>query len=129
MTKSLDFPGGTVPMPDKTIAYRGSITDLATDVAFLLTPRQGIKLIQELTWFLDTCSEKFQGKIDASQEVEPKKQSLSAEEESAILRKLSVTVEALKFCGLAVRGTAVQEDQLAQVAIGHAIIWLRSLQK
>jgi len=32
----------------ETITYRGSVTDLATDCAYLLTPEQGMELAREL---------------------------------------------------------------------------------
>lgn len=37
---------------ERTIRWRGSITDLATDVADLLTPKEGRILIDELERFL-----------------------------------------------------------------------------
>lgn len=45
-----------------TITYRGSVTDLATDAAYLLTPEQGAELVRELQRFLMVLPAKFQGK-------------------------------------------------------------------
>lgn len=36
---------------ESTITWRGSITDLATDVAWLLTPEEGRELVRELEAF------------------------------------------------------------------------------
>lgn len=45
---------------ERTIKYRGSITDLATDIAFEITPEKAIELINELRNFIDKKPEKFQ---------------------------------------------------------------------
>ncbi len=42
---------------EQTIPWRGSVTDLATDVAWLLTPKGGKELISELQRFLDLPDE------------------------------------------------------------------------
>jgi hypothetical protein len=45
------------------IQWRGSVTDLATDCAFLLTPKQGLELAAELQRFYDNerlRAEKYQ---------------------------------------------------------------------
>jgi len=46
------------------IPWRGSVTDLATDCAYVLTRAQGHELVAELTRFLTLSHlrEKFQGK-------------------------------------------------------------------
>jgi len=40
---------------ESTITWRGSITDLATDVAWLLTPEEGKELVRELQRFQETA--------------------------------------------------------------------------
>jgi hypothetical protein len=45
---------------ERTIRYRGSITDLATDVAFEITAEKGRELIEELERFLSSDQTKFQ---------------------------------------------------------------------
>lgn len=47
-----------------TIIWRGSITDLATDVAYLLTKEQGEELMRELQRFqrMPHLADKWQGK-------------------------------------------------------------------
>lgn len=52
------------PYTEQTITWRGSITDLATDVAYLLTRQDGADLIHELQRFLTLphLADKFQGK-------------------------------------------------------------------
>lgn len=49
---------------ESTIRWRGSVTDLATDVADLLTPEEGKKLISELQRFqtLPHLAHKWAGK-------------------------------------------------------------------
>ncbi len=44
---------------DNTILYRGSVTDLATDVAAELTPEQATELVQELERFRSSEPGKF----------------------------------------------------------------------
>ena len=39
-------------MKERTITYRGSITDLATDIAYELTPDKALELIRELQRFM-----------------------------------------------------------------------------
>lgn len=43
------------------LIWRGSVTDLATDIAYLLTPEQGERLARELDRF---PSGKFQGMLE-----------------------------------------------------------------
>jgi hypothetical protein len=45
---------------ERTIRYRGSITDLATDVAFEISAEKGRELIEELERFLNHDKTKFQ---------------------------------------------------------------------
>lgn len=45
------------------LIWRGSITDLATDLAYLLTPEQGEALTKELERFLRKDRTKFQGNM------------------------------------------------------------------
>lgn len=45
---------------ERVIRYRGSITDLATDVAFEITAEKGQELIDELNRFLNHEPNKFQ---------------------------------------------------------------------
>jgi hypothetical protein len=45
---------------ERPIIYRGSITDLATDIAFEITAEKGRELIEELWRFLNANPEKFQ---------------------------------------------------------------------
>lgn len=47
-------------MTQRVIVYRGSIHDLATDVAYELTPADATKLIAELQRFADIMPDKFQ---------------------------------------------------------------------
>ena len=49
---------------ESQIPWRGSVTDLATDVAWLLTPEEGDELIRELQRFrrLPHLAEKWEGK-------------------------------------------------------------------
>ena len=49
---------------EQTIPWRGSVTDLATDVAYLLTPEEGDALIRELSRFRSYphLAEKWAGK-------------------------------------------------------------------
>ncbi len=53
-----------IKVVESKIPWRGSITDLATDVAFLLTPEEGEQLIAELRRFqtLPHLREKWEGK-------------------------------------------------------------------
>jgi hypothetical protein len=44
------------------IVFRGSITDLATDIAWLLNEDQGIELVRELARFMNHAPEKFAAK-------------------------------------------------------------------
>jgi hypothetical protein len=41
-------------MKEPTITWRGSVTDLATDCAYLLTPKQGLELAAELVRFFES---------------------------------------------------------------------------
>jgi hypothetical protein len=45
---------------ERIIRYRGSITDLATDIAFEITPEKALELIRELHTFIEKKPEKFQ---------------------------------------------------------------------
>lgn len=45
------------------LIWRGSITDLATDIAYFLTPEQGEALAKELDRFLRKDKTKFQGTL------------------------------------------------------------------
>jgi hypothetical protein len=49
---------------ESTITWRGSITDLATDVAWLMTPAEGEEFVRELERFLRVPGEahKWAGK-------------------------------------------------------------------
>ena len=47
-------------MTHRVIIYRGSIHDLATDVAYELTPADAAKLIAELLRFIDIMPDKYQ---------------------------------------------------------------------
>ena len=50
---------------ESTIRWRGSITDLATDVAYLLTPEEGLRLAEQLKEFAESprlSTEKYRGK-------------------------------------------------------------------
>lgn len=47
-------------MTERVIIYRGSIEDLATDVAYELTAADVTKLIAELLRFADIMPDKFQ---------------------------------------------------------------------
>jgi hypothetical protein len=47
-------------MAERVIIYRGSVHDLATDIAFELTPADAAKLIAELERFAVTVPDKFQ---------------------------------------------------------------------
>jgi hypothetical protein len=65
-------PRPTAYREPRQIAYRGSVTDLATDVAFELTPEQTAELIQELERFRSSEPAKFRAtpvaKIEAPSE-------------------------------------------------------------
>ncbi len=45
---------------DRVIIYRGSVSDLATDIAYEITPEQARQLIAELQRLLDRQPAKFQ---------------------------------------------------------------------
>lgn len=47
-------------MSHRVIVYRGSIDDLATDIAFEITPADAAKLIASLLTFTDIMPDKFQ---------------------------------------------------------------------
>jgi hypothetical protein len=60
-------------MKEPVIYWRGSIGDLATDCAFLLTPEQGLELAAELKRFYDSDrlrAEKYLGKKGEGNETE-----------------------------------------------------------
>ena len=44
----------------RSIIYRGSIHDLATDIAYEITPADAAKLIAELQRFADIMPDKYQ---------------------------------------------------------------------
>lgn len=48
------------------ITWRGSVTDLATDIAYLLTPDQGRALTEELSRFQRTQKQKFCGSLECT---------------------------------------------------------------
>jgi hypothetical protein len=49
---------------ESQITWRGSLTDLVTDVSYLLTPEEGRQFIQEMERYLRTphLASKWQGK-------------------------------------------------------------------
>ncbi len=49
---------------ESRIPWRGSITDLVTDIAYLLTPKDGAKLVEEINRYLNSphLAPKWQGK-------------------------------------------------------------------
>lgn len=47
-------------MNQRVIIYRGSVHDLATDIAYELTPADAAKLIAELQRFTDNVPDKYQ---------------------------------------------------------------------
>jgi hypothetical protein len=61
------MPVATAGERERAIAYRGSVTDLATDVAFELTAQQGKELIQELERFLSVEPAKFHAEPAATE--------------------------------------------------------------
>jgi hypothetical protein len=66
-------PSPTDPTEKKSrfIAYRGSVTDLATDVAWELSPRQGEEIVRELERFLSSEPSKFRAASTANVEARP----------------------------------------------------------
>ena len=47
---------------ETAIIWRGSITDVATDIAYLIDQQLAHQLIAELTRFINYVPDKFQGK-------------------------------------------------------------------